>query len=157
MPSDGRVITAIEFISPWNKIGARARERYTRKQLDYLDADVNLVGIDLIARGEYVLAAPLEQWVERFPERQTPYAASVSRWIKPHEVELYPIPLQDPLPNIRVPLRPHEPDIVLMLQPLLDQAYHDGRYHRINYQQANRPSFDNDLEAWMEQRIRTGG
>lgn len=33
--SDGRLITAIEFIRPWNKVGTRAREQYTRQQRLY--------------------------------------------------------------------------------------------------------------------------
>jgi len=128
--SDGRLITAIEFISPWNKVGTRAREQYARKQLDYLDAGINLVEIDLVRQGSYVLAASL---VEVPESRRTPYMICVYRNTMPDQFELYRAPLQEPLPNIPIPLRPSERDVVLELQPLIDECYRDGRYHRIDY------------------------
>ncbi|MFT5192652.1 MAG: hypothetical protein ACI9DF_005252 [Verrucomicrobiales bacterium] len=43
--------------------------------------------------------------------------------------EVYPCPLRDPLPAIRVPLRHGEREVVLDLQPLIDRCYKIGRYH----------------------------
>lgn len=150
----GRVVTAIEFLSPWKKFGLRARERYTRKQLDYLDAGVNLVEIDLVRQGSYVLAAPLEE----MPKIQrTPYLICVYRDEQPDQFEVYRAPLQQPLPNIPIPLRAGERDVVLQLQPLIDACYHDGRYHRINYQNDPEPKFDDELTRWIDTRLREQG
>ena len=44
----GRVVTAIELLSPANKVGSTGQLIYIRKQRDYVDAGVNLVEIDLI-------------------------------------------------------------------------------------------------------------
>ncbi|MDX1925424.1 MAG: DUF4058 family protein [Pirellulaceae bacterium] len=149
--ADGRLITAIEFISPWNKVGTRAREQYTRKQLDYLDAGVNLVEIDLVRQGSYVLAASLDD----IPESQrTPYMICVYRDTEPDQFELYRAPLQERLPNIPIPLRPGERDIVLELQPLIDECYRDGRYHRIDYHSDIKLNFSESDLAWISQRLR---
>jgi hypothetical protein len=150
----GRVITAIEFVSPWNKVGILAREKYARKQLDYLAAGLNLVEIDLVRQGGYVLAAPLEDLPE---DQRTPYLICVYRDTKPHQFEVYRAPLQEPLPNIRIPLRPGEPDVVLQLQPLIDACYRDGRYHRINYQVDPKPKFDEQHARWIDSLLRAQG
>ncbi|MEZ6059398.1 MAG: DUF4058 family protein [Planctomycetaceae bacterium] len=144
--ADGKVVTAIEFLSPWNKVGSRNREQYTRKQLGYLDAGVNLVEIDLVRQGAYVLAAPLEEILE---DQRTPYMVCVSRGIDPFQVELYRAPLQERLPNIPIPLRPDERDLVLELQPLIDACYRDGRYYRFDYSVPPAARFNESDSAWI--------
>ena len=151
---DGRVVTAIEFVSPWNKVGSRASERYTRKQSDYIDAGINLVEIDLVRQGAYVLAAPLEELTK---EQRTPHLISVYRDRKPNQFEVYRAPLDQPLPNIPIPLRYDERDIVLQLQPLIDQCYQDGRYYRLDYAGTPKGKFNEQLTQWIEDRLRTEG
>lgn len=152
----GRVVTAIEFPSPWNKIGAQARAKYRRKQTANLDARINLVEVNLVRRGRYVLAAPLDA-----PARRTlgesPYLICAFRRVIADQFEVYRAPIQEPLPNIAIPLRDEERDIVLQLQPLLDDRYRDGRYFRLNYQAAPNPPFEGDLAAWVELRLRDAG
>ncbi len=150
----GRVITAIEFLSPWNKVGARARERYTRKQSDYQAAGINLVEIDLVRQGRYVMLAPLEDIPK---STRLGYMICVYRDIIPDQIELYAAPLQMPLPNIPVPLRPTDPDAVLQLQPLIDTCYQDGRYYRINYQLEPRAKFDGPLQSWIQSHLQERG
>lgn len=153
---DGRVITAIEFISPWNKVGSLNRESYARKQLDYFDAKVNLVEIDLVRQGRYVLAAPHDE-LQMFLKGQSPYLICVCREKDPTCFEVYRAPLDEPLPNIPIPLRRGERDIVLQLQPLIDQCYHDGRYHRLSYNEPPRGKFECEQADWIEQRLRQQG
>lgn len=151
---EGRVITAIEFLSPWNKVGSRAREKYTRKQIDYIDAGVNLVEIDLVRQGSYVLAAPLDQLR---PSERTPYLICVYRDAKPDQFEVYRAPLEQPLPNIPVPLRNGERDAVLQLQSLLNQCYQDGRYYRLDYSGEPYGKFNDALMHWINQRLHSEG
>ena len=146
-----RIITAIEFISPWNKIGMRNCEQFIRRQLNYLDAGVSLVEIDLVRQGDDVLAAPLENVPKLV---RTPYLICVTRATNPGQLEVYRAPLQKPLPNIPIPLRPHERDVVLQLQPLIDACYHDGRYHRTDYQKNPKARFDEADMAWLDARLR---
>ena len=147
---DGRVITAIEFLSPWNKVGARSREKYFRKQNDYIDAGINLVEIDLVRQGSYVLAAPPED-LELLP--LSPYLICVYRDDMPDQFELYRAPLEQTLPNIPVPLRRHERDAVLQLQPLIEQCYQDGRYYRLDYSGKPVGKFDDALTQWISDRL----
>lgn len=151
---DGRVITAIEFLSPWNKVGSSAREKYIRKQMDIIDAGVNLVEIDLISQGSYVLAAPLEE-LQLF--EPAPYLICVYRDAKPDQFEVYRAPLEQPLPNVPVPLRYGERDAVLQLQPLLDQCYQDGRYYRLDYSGQPRGKFNENLTQWINERLQSEG
>ena len=51
----------------------------------------------------------------------------------PAECKLYPIRLMERLPVLPVPLRPHDPAVVLDLQPLVDTAYRNGRYWHTDY------------------------
>ncbi len=151
---DGRVITAIEFVSPWNKVGSRSREQYARKQIDYIDAGVNLVEIDLVRQGSYVLAAPLE---ELRSGQRTPYLICVYRDAKPDQFEIYQAPLEQSLPNIPVPLRYRERDAVLQLQSLVDQCYRDGRYYRLDYSGQPYGKFSEALTQWIKERLQNEG
>ena len=51
-----RIVTSIEFLSPANKASAAGREQYLTKQRQMLDGGVNLVEIDLLRAGAWVLA-----------------------------------------------------------------------------------------------------
>ncbi len=93
-----RVITAIEFLSPANKVSSRGRMHYALKQRNFLAAGVNLVEIDLIRAGDYVLALP----EDRLPAKcRAAYMICVWRAVQRNHTEVYPIPLRQPLPNIR--------------------------------------------------------
>jgi hypothetical protein len=150
----GRVVTAIEILSPANKVGLDGRAAYRRKQREYLDANVNLVEIDLVREGDFVLAAP----EDRIPSAyRTPYRICVRRATRPEQAEIYAVPLRLPLPNIRIPLRPSDDDVVLQLQPLIDDCYRDGRYHRINYRVEPVPRFGEEDARWIDQLLREKG
>jgi hypothetical protein len=150
----GRVISAIEFLSPANKVSAEGRILYTRKRREYLDAAVNLVEIDLIREGSFVLAVS----PRRLPARcRTPYLICVRRATDPTVAEVYPAPLQKPLPNIRIPLRPTDADAVLRLQPILDACYRDGRYHRMNYRTDPTPQLSEADARWLDELLRGKG
>ena len=119
----GRVVTAIEFLSPGNKVGLQAQLNYIRKQREFLNARVNLVEVDLIRAGNYVLALP----EDRLPETcRFSYIACVRRATEWNVAEIYAMPLRQRLPNIGVPLRPTDKDVVLRLQELIDDCYRDG-------------------------------
>ena len=152
LSTGGRVITAIELLSPANKT-IEGRETYRIKQDEFIGARVNLVEIDLVRGGHFALAIA----ERKLPRNcRTPYLINVRRAIRRAEAELYRLPLSDPLPNIRVPLRPTDSDVVLQLQPLLDECYERGRY-RMNYQQPPDPPLTPDEDAWADQRLREQG
>lgn len=67
-----------------------------------------------------------------------------------------PFPGMDPYLESKwpIPLRPGERDVVLQLQPLIDDCYRDGRYHRIDYQIDPKPKFDEADALWIDSRLR---
>ena len=153
--SDGeRVVTAIELLSRANKIGDAGRRLYRRKQQDYLAGGVNLVEIDLLREGRFVLAMR----ESLIPEAsRTPYRVGIRRVSSPEHAEFFAMPLREPLPSIRVPLRPQDRDVVLQLQPLLEACYRHGRYGNINYRQRLHPPLNPDDEQWLDVLLREKG
>ena len=150
----GRVVTAIELLSPANKVGSTGQLTYIRRQREYLDARVNLVEIDLIRAGNYVLAIPEDRLP---PACRTPYLACIRRATRRNEAELYPMPLRQALPNLPVPLRPTDKDVVLRLQPLLDDCYRDGRYQRLNYRPDPVPRLGEADARWADAILKEKG
>ncbi len=151
---DSRVITAIEFISPGNKIGLRDRNLYERKQIEYRRAGINLVEIDLVRQGEYNLSLPQRMLM---PEDLTGYIACVWRVQSPRHYDIYPMSIQEPLANLAIPLRPGEPDVVLQLQPLIDAAYSAGRYGGLNYAADPPVPFEAEQLAWIRSHLQSVG
>jgi hypothetical protein len=154
-PNSGhRLVTAIEVLSPANKTTASGRRLYRRKQRNYMQGRVNLVEIDLIRAGWFILAIP----ESAIPDNcRATYLICVRRADKPHRAELYPLTLREPLPNIRIPLRPSDTDILLQLQPLLDHCYESGRYAKIDYRFPPRPPVDEDDQRWADAVLREQG
>lgn len=150
----GRVVTAIEVLSPANKVGLDGPVAYVQKQREYLEAKINLVEIDLVRAGEFVLAAPQERIP---PAYRTLYQVCIRRAIQSSRVEIYRVPLRERLPNIPIPLRPSDSDVVLQLQPLIDACYRDGRYHRINYRADPIPRFGEADALWIDRLLREQG
>lgn len=150
----GRLVTAIEILSPANKVGSTGQLIYIGKQREYLDAKVNLVEIDLIRAGNFVLAIP----EDRLPSVcRAAYMICIRRATRLGEAELYPVPLRQPLPNIPVPLRPADKDVVLRLQPILDDCYRDGRYDRIDYRREPVPRLGEVDARWADSILRDAG
>jgi hypothetical protein len=149
--SGGQVITVVELVSPTNKGGSVGRRKYLRKQEDVLRSRSNLVEIDLIRSGRAVTAVA----GEKLPaEQRTPYHACVSRASSRHAIEHYRIPLKEPLPTIKVPLRPGDADATLDLQVALEESYRQGRYDQsIDYDQPPDAPLDADELEWAMQQI----
>ena len=87
--------------------------------------------------------------------RKATYLATVSRAIRPGELKIYPIPLKYRLPAISVPLRPDDPDVILDLQALIEQAYQG--YDFLDYSRCQ-PFALNDADAkWTDELLRSAG
>jgi hypothetical protein len=155
--SGGALVTAIEVLSPANKVGRTRREHYQRKQADYLAAEVNLVEIDLIRAGEYIVSLPqvkLPHRAKRGGGLVSVYRASIA-W---PEWEIYAIDLRQRLPTFCIPLRRGDADVILDLQAILDQCYRNGGYHLgIDYTQRPEPNVAPEDQEWLEQFLRDKG
>jgi hypothetical protein len=152
--SGNRVVTVIEFLSPSNKSPGPNREQYLRKQREVCSSDANLVEIDLNRFGTHTLAFSLENIG---PPGRTAYMACVRRSTQPHKAEVYPMPLWERLPVVKIPLRPQDADVPLDLQALIDQCYRNGAYEgTLNYAvDPDPPLFGADkqwADEWLKQK-----
>ena len=147
LKANRRVVTAIEFISLANKATAAGRKQYLAKQSEFIDAEVNLVEIDLLREGTWVLAAEQEIYPDRL---KSPYRVCVIRAESSEEAELYSASFSAPLPTVRIPLRPTDNDVLLPLQALVNQAYENGRYgNDLDYSTMPVPPLQADEHAWI--------
>jgi Protein of unknown function (DUF4058) len=148
-----RVITVLEILSPSNKYAGAGRDLYRQKQRDLMEGSVSLVEIDLLRAGPHVLQVPLGQYP---PDYRTPYKVCVHRGWKA-KAEIYRVPLREPLPRIRVPLRETDADVLLDLQALITQVYRNGRYDDIDYTVPPVPPLDAADAAWADELLRAAG
>lgn len=152
--SGGRLVTVIEFLSPSNKRPGDGKKKYEQKQREALDADINLVEIDLTRGGDRELVFPVESLPEDY---QTTYLACVYRGFGHERCEIYRMPLAERLPGIRIPLRKEDPDVALDLQTLVDQAYQEGRYDDIDYRKALDPPLQPQDATWADELLKAAG
>ncbi len=151
----GELVTVIEIISPSNKGDGRAA--YVAKRDRYLDGGVNVVEIDLTRGGGSLTLIPdswRHEWVE--PGRRLDHEVAVWR-SSVNRIEAYPISLREPLPTLRIPLRPHDPDVPLALQPVVDRCHVNGRYWQLANLAKLRPPLPEEDARWAEQRLRAAG
>lgn len=149
--ANGRLITVIELLSPTNKLEAPDRADYLRKRRCFMSGGANLVEIDLVRQGAWIFPQLIRDVLR---QSNASYGISVHRAARPGDYEVYPIRLRERLPAIRVPLRPTDADVVLDLQPLIDQCHERGRYHMLNYNLELTPPLSPDDAAWANQLLR---
>ena len=146
----GRVVTAIEFLSPANKVPGPGCDAYIKKRQEFLASDTHLVEIDLVRAGDWM---ELIQPYRVPPEYRSTYRVTFRRADRP-KAEFYRIGLRDRLPRTGIPLRATDRDVALDLQALLDRAYESGRYDSIDYTRPCDPSLLPDDAAWLAERLR---
>ena len=136
------LVTSIEILSPVNKREPGITP-YRQKRQRLYDSKVHLIEIDLLRRGTRPFAHP------RLPA--VPYLVTLTR-AQAREVEVWPIPLPDPLPIIPVPLRSPDPDVPLDLAATLSDIYNEAFYNlSINYHELPpQPALTEADLAWMD-------
>ena len=136
------VITAIEAISPANK-RSDGRRKYETKRQGILESLTHLVEIDLLRDGEPL---PLEADLA-----ESHYRILVSRSHTRPIADLYAFNVCDRIPHIPIPLRPHDPEVLLDLQEILNSLYEQlGYTYFIDYcQNPPFPWIREDVQAWI--------
>src|SRR5688572_1587253 len=94
-----KVITAIEVVSPANKLGKEGRDAFQKKRTELLGASVSLVEIDLIREGRPNLAVPINQVPIAY---RGPYRICVVRAWRLDKAQLYRLSLRERLPIISI-------------------------------------------------------
>ena len=148
--SDRRLVTCIELLSLTNKTpGEHGRDLYLRKQREILDSKVHLVEIDLLRAGEHTTAVPRHRLARAAGEFE--YHVSIHHFDNLEDYFVYPIRLNEPLPEIAIPLLPGDPPVPLDLQAVFHRTYDAGPYRReIDYQQdAPVPPLSPAWQSWL--------
>jgi hypothetical protein len=145
-----KVITVIEFLSPWNKVAGRLNSDYRAKVRDYLKSDVNFVEVDLLRGRRHRLAITHDD-VPR--DRQAEYVVCVNRGADRRRWEVYPLPLREKLPVVAIPLRSSDGDVGLDMQALVDRIYEAGGHDDIDYRKPLDPPLKPEDAAWLAQRL----
>lgn len=149
---NGELITVIEVLSPANK--GKERANYIARQDTYIHARVNLVEIDLLRGGMHSLVVPADAFEK---PAGSFYLTSVFRASNSTRLEVYVSSLRDPLPNISIPLRKTDKDVVLAMQPLVDRAHRMGGYWDADYQNVPDPALPEDEMTWVTERLKAAG
>jgi len=111
------VITVIELLSPTNKTTGTGRTNYERKRLKVLGSLTHLVEIDLIREGRpFSMKLP----------KESDYRIVVSRSHQRPQADFYCFDLPTLIPDIPIPLRPGEDEVILPLNQLLHRSYDEG-------------------------------
>jgi hypothetical protein len=92
----GRVVTAIEVLSPKNKRVGEGRDKYLTKRQKVLNSTTHFVEIDLLRRGSFM---PMDQAIPSH------YCILVSRANLRPEAELYPFNIRESIPQCLLPLK----------------------------------------------------
>ncbi len=152
--SGGRVVTAIEVVSPANKDRDEGRDAYEQKREEYWDAGTNLVEIDLLRSGPAIVKVAKYK-LDRL--RPWDYIVAVSRR-RPGRQEVYAFPLEHRLPRISVPLLKGDPDVVLDLQVAFGRCWEEGPYPALSNYDAPPPGkLSPERVEWCQQRLREAG
>lgn len=133
--------TVLELLSLSNKQPGYDRDAYIAKRRQYLLSDVNFVEIDLLHGGP------------RMPIEELPpcdYYVLVKRATERTRAGVWPIRLRDRIPEIHVPLRYPDPDVVLDLQAILHSVYDSASYRHRIYRGAPKPKLVADDVQWAE-------
>jgi hypothetical protein len=148
-----RLVTAIEVLSPDNKIAGLGRKNYLKKRNELRRARAKVVEIDLLRVGRPTLRIAKED-LARLPRWH--YLTIIARRPKRHEV--YPIALEKRLPVIAIPLGKGDPDVPLDLQAAFTRVWEEGPYPALLKYDGPPPGKWSDEEiAWCAEQLRHAG
>jgi hypothetical protein len=141
--AQGRLVTAIEILSPVNKRPGKGLEEYRAKRETVLLAHAHLLEIDLLRKGTRpprLIGLP-----------QSDYFIFLTRAERRNVTETWPLSVRDPLPVVPVPLLPGDDDVSLNLNHALHTIYDEARYDlSIDYSQPPIPPLSEEDAAWAQ-------
>ncbi|MBK7216560.1 MAG: DUF4058 family protein [Candidatus Promineofilum sp.] len=142
-----RLVTAIEILSPVNKVGLGWAE-YETKRRDLLMRPVHLLELDLLRRGRRITLDG------KLPPAD--YYAYLSRFTHRPYTDVWAIGLRDRLPVLPVPLLPPDEDVLLDLQRAADACYDLVHYERLlDYTTAPPPPPLSEADAlWLAEQLK---
>jgi len=149
---DHVLVTAIELLSPANKRpGADGADAYEKKRQEMFRSTAHLLEIDLLRNGRRPqIARPLPD---------APYFVLLSRVQHPPYIDIWPLRLDESIPQIAVPLRYPDADTSLDLGAAIHTAYRRARYDlEIDYRaDPPPPALSPEDAAWLDAHLRACG
>jgi len=144
-----QLVTVIEILSPTNKRG-EGYDEYLGKRDRILRSTAHLMEIDLLRKE---LRVPMQGTLP-----SSPYFIFLSRFDQRLLTDIWPIPLDQPLPEVPVPLLPGDADSTLDLQEALTNVYDDsGLKYMIDYCKSPEIPLSPGQEAWVDEGLRAVG
>lgn len=144
---DRSLVTAIEILSPTNKVGEGFWD-YRAKRRKLIHQKVHLVELDFLLAGRR-----LEMDKELPPAH---FYAFISRAERRPQSDVYAWSVRQPLPKIPIPLLAPDPDVTLDLPALFGLGYERGRYARtLDYSAPLDLPLAPDDRTWAEEIART--
>lgn len=143
----GFVVTTMELMSPSNKRAGKGRQQYEEKRLKIFASQTHLVEIDLIRAFEPLPMLGIAE--------TSLYRILSSRADLRPQAALYPFNLQHSIPAFPLPLKSEDAEILLELQPLLNQVYDRASYDlAIDYTEEPVPPLLEADKAWADALLR---
>lgn len=139
--ANNQLISSIEILSPVNKREPGLTQYRLKRQRLY-QAGVHLLELDLLRRGvRPIMHASLSG---------IPYVIALTR-AHTGKTDVWPMRLQEPFPNVPVPLRQPDDDVILQLGNVFTEVYTEAAYDlSINYHAAPPPpSLSDEDSAWI--------
>ena len=99
----------------------QGRDLYLRKQREILDSKVHLVEINLLRGGEHTTAVPRSRLARAAGEFE--YHVSIHHFDNWEDYFVHVVRLNQPLPQIAVPLLPGDPPVLVDLQAVFQRTY----------------------------------
>jgi hypothetical protein len=125
-----------------------ARSTWKRRRI--LRSPAHLVEIDLLRKRHRI---PMERDLP-----PAPYYAYVGRHEIRPDTDVWPIPMDRPLPQVPIPLLPRDADVMLDLQQALGAIYDLSDYGlEIDYIRPPEVSLTPEPSAWVDQHLRAAG
>jgi len=115
--STGKLVTAVDLISPGNRTTETGRKAYVARRQEVRQFGANVVELDLVLQGNTCL----EVNVADLPAFD--YAVSVCRARQTDRFELYTTTLSKRLPRIRLPLAADDRDTIIDVQSVVSRTY----------------------------------
>lgn len=139
----GQVVCVVELLSPINKARGLGQQEYLTKRAAFLQSAAHLVELDLLRGGERL---PMD---EALPPAA--YYVFISRAEQRPNCGVWPVRLQDRLPQVPVPLSAEDSPVLLDLQAALDEVYDAAGYRdMLNYHHGTEPPLSQEEAAWAD-------
>lgn len=153
-----RLVTMLEVLSPSNKTsGKEGRDLYLKKQRQVLSSKAHLLEIDLLRGGMHTTAVPRDAAVAVTGPFH--YHVCLRRFYELGRFYVYPIRLDERLPQIEVPLLPGDSPVTVDLQAVFARCYDNGPYRHLSPYTAHPPDppLSAEQATWANELLRSKG